>query len=131
MNYDSCDLPQSHGTKSLPNDEEQEAHKAPSPHCDLLIRDSNILNKTSGEFEPVEPFRLLEHLPGIKTPVAYQATGQCMSSQEWGTKPQPLSYHHSLIPDDSPRSLGHRSNDVDNPYVMTSQVTDNDSPRLD
>jgi hypothetical protein len=43
-----------------------------------------------------------------------------------------MSLHCSTTPDDSPRSLGHHSNDIDNPYVMseTSQVTDNDLPRL-
>jgi hypothetical protein len=129
-NYGSCDLPQLQGVISLPNDEEQGAYQAPSPHHNLFIRDPYILNEMSGEFKPVEPFRLLEHLPGIKntTPVAYQAAGQCTSSQEWGTELQPSSHHHSLTPDDLPRSLGHRSNDVGNPYVVseTSPVTDND-----
>jgi hypothetical protein len=55
-----------------------------------------------------------------------------MSSQEWGTELQPSSHHHSLTPDDIPRSLGYRSNDVDNPYIVseTSPVTDNDLLRL-
>jgi hypothetical protein len=129
-NYGSCDLPQSQGIKSLPNDEEQGAYQAPSPRRNSFIQDPYILNEMSGEFEPVEPVRLLEQLPGIKntTRVAYQAAGQCTSSPEWGTELQPSSHHHSLTPDDLPRSLGHCSNDVDNPYVMseTSPVTDND-----
>jgi hypothetical protein len=130
MNYGSCDLPQSQGIISLPNDEEQGAYQAPSPHRNSFIQDPYVLNETLGEFEPVEPFRFLEHLPGIKntTRVAFQAAGQCMSSQEWDTELQPLSHHHSLTPDDIPRSLGYHSNDVDNPYIVseTSPVADND-----
>jgi hypothetical protein len=80
-NHGPCDIPQSQGTLCLSNDKEQEAHKAPSPRHDSLIRDAYVLNETLGEFEPVEPFRLLERLPGIKnmTRVAYKATGQSTS----------------------------------------------------
>jgi hypothetical protein len=134
MNYSPCDTPQSQGTKYLSNDEGQKAHKAPSPHHDSLIRDANALNVMSGKNEPVEPSRLLESMVGIKstTPAAYKAIGKHTSLQEWEIKPQPLSNYHSFAPDDSPRLLGHHSNDIDNPYVMseTSQVADNDSLHL-
>jgi hypothetical protein len=103
MNYSPCNITQLQGTLYLSNNEEQEAHKAPSPHHDSLIRDTNVLNEMSGECEPVEPSRLLASMPSIKTPVAYQATGQSASLQEWGHKPQPMSHHHSTTPDDSPR----------------------------
>jgi hypothetical protein len=88
MNYGFCDLLQSQGIISLPNDEEQGAYQAPSPHRNSFIWDPYVLNEMPGEFEPVEPFRFLERLPGIKdtTRVAFQATGQCMNLQEWGTK---------------------------------------------
>jgi hypothetical protein len=134
MNYGSCNLPQLQGTLYLSNDEEQGAHKAPSPRHDSLIWDANVLGEMSGKFEPVEPPRLLTSMPSSKntTPVAYKATGQSTSLREQGHKPQPKSLHHSLTPDDLPRSLGHHSNDVDNPYVVskTSQVADNNLPRL-
>jgi hypothetical protein len=127
-----CDIPQLQGTLYLSKDEEQEAHKAPSPRHDSLIWDANVLNKMSGKFEPVEPPRLLTSMPSSKntTPVAYKATGQSTSLRERGHKPQPTLLHHSTTPDDSPRSLGHCSHDVDNPYVVseTSQVADNNLP---
>jgi hypothetical protein len=133
-NCSPCDIPQLQGTLYLSNNEEQEAHKAPSPRHDSLIWDANVLNEMSGKFEPVEPSRLLTPMPSIKntTPVAYKATGQSTSLQERGHKPQPTSLHHSSTPDDSPKLLGHRSNDVDNPYIVseTSQVANNDLPHL-
>jgi hypothetical protein len=94
MNYSPCNITQLQGTLYLSNNEEQEAHKAPSPHHDSLIRDTNVLNKMSGECEPVEPSRLLASMPSIKTPVAYQATGQSarMGSQT-PTNVAP-SFHH-------------------------------------
>jgi hypothetical protein len=81
MNYGPCDITQLQGTLYLSNDEEQEAHKAPSPCHDSLIWDANVLNKMSGECKPVEPSRLLASMPSIKstTPVAYKATGQSVS----------------------------------------------------
>jgi hypothetical protein len=97
MNYGSCDLPQLQGIISLPNDEEQGAYQAPSPHCNLFIWDPYVLNEMPGEFEPVEPFRFLERLPGIKNRPGWPS--KLLASVRVRKNGVPSSNHrHTIIP---------------------------------